>query len=206
MKILSVVGTRPNFMKIGSLLDEFEKYNIENVLVHTGQHYDEAMSKLFFDDLGLKKPDINLGIGSGSYAEQTGNLIMKLEEVFIKENPDLVIVVGDVNSTLAAALIAKQLGIKVAHVESGLRSFDLDMPEEINRMVVDRLSDYLFTTEKSGNVNLEKEGVSREKIDFVGYIINCSPIIKGNSSRVRDRPRFHAHSTGINTFGEFCHR
>jgi len=171
MKIVSIVGTRPNFIKIAALINELKKHDIEHILVHTGQHYDKELSKLFFDDLSLPKPDINLGVGSGSYGEQIGNVMMKFEKVLIKERPDLVIVVGDVNSTLAGALTAKQLGIKVAHVEAGLRSFDLTMPEEINRMLTDRISDFLFTTEKSGNINLLSEGVSSNKIFFVGNVI-----------------------------------
>ena len=177
MKILSIVGTRPNFMKLAALVNEFKKHsNIENTLVHTGQHYDEEMSKLFFNELGLPKPDINLGVGSGTYGEQIGNIMIKLEKVKLekilgKEKPDLVIVVGDVNSTFAGALIAKQLGIKVAHVEAGLRSFDMSMPEEINRILTDRISDYLFTTEESGNRNLLNEGVDKNKIHFVGNVM-----------------------------------
>ena len=171
MKILSVVGTRPNFIKLGALVNEIKKHDVEHLLVHTGQHYDEEMSKLFFDDLELPKPDINLGIGSGSYGEQIGNIIIKLEKVLVKEKPDLVVVVGDVNSTFAGALIAKQLGIKVAHVEAGLRSFDLTMPEEINRMLTDKISDFLFTTEESGNVNLLNEDVGKNKIFFVGNVM-----------------------------------
>ena len=171
MKIVSIVGTRPNFMKIAALAAEFKKHDVEHILVHTGQHYDTEMSKLFFDDLELPKPDFNLGVGSGSYGEQIGNTIIKLEKIISKEKPDLVIVVGDVNSTFAGALIAKQLGIKIAHVESGLRSFDMAMPEEINRMLTDRISDFLFTTEESGNKNLLKEGASEGKIFFVGNVM-----------------------------------
>ncbi|MBI2653376.1 UDP-N-acetylglucosamine 2-epimerase (non-hydrolyzing) [Candidatus Woesearchaeota archaeon] len=171
MKILSVVGTRPNFIKIAALISEFKKHNISNILVHTGQHYDKKMSKLFFDDLGLPKPDINLGIRSGEYSEQINKVIAKLDEVIAGENPNLVVVVGDVNSTLAGALVAKQRRIKVAHVEAGLRSFDLDMPEEINRMLTDAISDFLFTTEESGNRNLLNEGITKDKIFFVGNVM-----------------------------------
>jgi UDP-N-acetylglucosamine 2-epimerase (non-hydrolysing) len=171
MKILSIVGTRPNFMKIAALADEFERKGVEHVLIHTGQHYDKEMSKLFFDDLKIPKPNLNLGIGSGSFGEQTANIILQLEKVLINEKPDLVVVVGDVNSTFAGALIAKHLGIKVAHVESGLRSFDMAMPEEINRMLTDKISDFLFTTEESGNKNLLKEGVDKNKIFFVGNVM-----------------------------------
>ena len=172
MKIVSIVGTRPNFMKIAALIEEFKKHKeVNNVLVHTGQHYDEEMSKLFFDELKLPKPDINLGIGSGSYDEQTENIRAGLEEVFKKEKPDLVIVVGDVNSTVAGAEAAHELGIKVAHVEAGLRSFDESMPEEINRIRTDKIGDFLFTTEESGNVNLLNECVDKKKIFFVGNVM-----------------------------------
>ncbi len=171
MKILSIAGTRPNFMKLGALIDEIKKHDVEHVLVHTGQHYDKKMSKLFFDDLGLPEPDINLGVGSGSNEEQTKKIMEKIEDVLVREKPDLVIVVGDVNSTMAGALVAKKLGIKVAHVEAGLRSFDLTMPEETNRIETDKVSDFLFTTEESGNKNLINEGVDKEKIFFVGNVM-----------------------------------
>jgi UDP-N-acetylglucosamine 2-epimerase (non-hydrolysing) len=171
MKIMTIVGTRPNFMKAAALVDEIKNHNeIEHLLLHTGQHYDAEMSRLFFDELQLPKPDINLEVGSGTYGEQIGNIIIKLEKVLLDKKPDLVVVVGDVNSTLAGALIAKQLGIKVAHVEAGLRSFDLTMPEEINRMLTDRISDFLFTTEESGNINLRREGI-RENVFFVGNVM-----------------------------------
>tara|TARA_Y100000310_G_C20681751_1_gene816393 strand:+ start:498 stop:1583 length:1086 start_codon:yes stop_codon:yes gene_type:complete len=171
MKILSVVGTRPNYMKIAPLIEEFEKHKVEQVLVHTGQHYDKKMSKLFFEDLQLPKPDINLGVGSGSYEEQTIKIKKNLKKILTREKPNLVVVVGDVNSTVAAAEVAHELGIKVAHVEAGLRSFDRTMPEEVNRIRTDEISDFLFTTEKSGNENLVKEGVSKEKVHFVGNVM-----------------------------------
>ena len=171
MKIACIVGTRPNFMKIAPLISELDKRKIEHILIHTGQHYDKKMSHLFFDELGIPKPDINLEVGSGSYGEQTGTIMIKLEKALKEEKPDLVVVVGDVNSTLAGALVAKQLGISVAHVESGLRSFDLSMPEEINRMVTDRISDYLFTNEESANKNLANEGISKDKIHFCGNVM-----------------------------------
>jgi len=171
MKILSVVGTRPNFMKIAPLVNELKKRHITHVLVHTGQHYDRNMSQLFFQQLKLPKPDINLGIGSGSIAEQTGAIITQLDTILRKEKPDIVLVVGDVNSTFAAAFVSKQLHIPVAHVEAGLRSFDWSMPEEINRALTDRISDFLFTTEESANKNLRKEGVDSKKIHFVGNVM-----------------------------------
>jgi len=171
MKILSVVGTRPNFMKIAPLVNEFRKRNAEHALVHTGQHYDLEMSKLFFDDLGIPKPDVNLGIGSITGKNIVGEMKAKLMDEFKKYMPDIVVVVGDVNSTLAGAQAARELGIKVAHVESGLRSFDNAMPEEFNRKETDNISDFLFTTEKSGNINLLNEGISRDKIFFVGNVM-----------------------------------
>src|SRR3989338_2876979 len=170
-KAAFIAGTRPNFMKIAPLIEQFRKKKIECILIHTGQHYDREMSKLFFDELKLPEPDINLGVGSGTYGGQISSIISKLENVLIKEKPSLVVVVGDVNSTLAGALIAKQLGIRVAHVEAGLRSFDMAMPEEINRMLTDRISDFLFTTEESANRNLLNEGICRGKIFFVGDVM-----------------------------------
>ena len=171
MKILSIVGTRPNFMKIAPLVREFRKRRIRHVLVHTGQHYDREMSQLFFDQLQLPKPDVNLGIGSGTVVEQVGRILIALEKVLRDEKPDIVVVVGDVNSTFAGAFAAKQLGIPVAHVEAGLRSFDWSMPEEINRVLTDRISGYLFTTEESANRNLLNEGRSRKDIHFVGNVM-----------------------------------
>ena len=172
MKIVNVVGTRPNFIKIAPLVSEMKKHNeIKQILVHTGQHYDDEMSKFFFDDLFIPKPDINLGICSASDITQTAKIMLGFEKVLLKERPDLVVVVGDVNSTLAAALVAVKCGIKVAHVEAGLRSFDATMPEEVNRLLTDQIADFLFTTEKSGNKNLINEGISKDKIFFVGNVM-----------------------------------
>lgn len=168
MKILSVVGARPNFMKIAPISDELKGTDISHTLVHTGQHYDYRMSKLFFEELGLPKPDIDLGVGSGTHACQTAEVMMRLEPVFERENPSLVLVVGDVNSTVAAAITAVKLGIPVAHVEAGLRSFDRTMPEEINRILTDAVASFHFTTEESANENLRKEGSSDKNIFFVG--------------------------------------
>ncbi|MGI0034912.1 MAG: non-hydrolyzing UDP-N-acetylglucosamine 2-epimerase [Nitrososphaera sp.] len=144
---------------------------IEHLLVHTGQHYDERMSKSFFVDLGMPRPDIDLEVGSGSHAEQTARIMIKFEKVCMREGPDLVLVVGDVNSTMACAITAKKLGIKVAHVEAGLRSRDMSMPEEINRLCTDVLCDYLFTTDHFANENLLAEGVTPDKIFFVGNVM-----------------------------------
>lgn len=175
MKIISVVGARPNFMKVAPIhvkLNEKRRTlkNIEHLICHTGQHYDEKMSDIFFQQLGLPKPDFYLGVGGGTHAEQTGKIMIEFEKVLQKEKPDLVIVVGDVNSTIACSLTAKKLHISVAHIEAGLRSFDRGMPEEINRILTDAISDYLFVTEKSGMENLKHEGVDDSKVFFVG---NC---------------------------------
>jgi UDP-N-acetylglucosamine 2-epimerase (non-hydrolysing) len=175
MKVISVVGARPNFMKMAPVHKAFKKYkeehpgaDVQHLICHTGQHYDEKMSKVFFEELELPKPDFYLGIGSGSHAEQTGKVMIEFEKILIAEKPDLIIVYGDVNSTVACALTAAKLGIKIAHVESGLRSFDRAMPEEINRLLTDVISDYLFVTEPSGIVNLKNEGVPDSKVFFVG--------------------------------------
>lgn len=168
IKVINIVGARPNFMKMGPIVEEMEKSNFSQILIHTGQHYDYQMSKLFFDDLGLPRPHFNLSVGSGSHAVQTGEIMKRVESVFIKEKPSLVLVVGDVNSTLACAITASKLCIPVAHVEAGLRSFDRGMPEEINRVLTDAVSDYLFITEDSAQINLKKEGIAQEKIFFVG--------------------------------------
>jgi len=172
MKILNVVGARPNFMKIAPLMREMKKHrSLKPLLVHTGQHYDKKMSRTFFRDLKIPLPDFNLGVGSGSHAEQTAHVMLLFEKLCLKEKPDLVLVVGDVNSTLACSLVAAKLCIPVAHVEAGLRSGDRTMPEETNRIVTDALSDHLFTTSLDADRNLRKEGVSPEKIFFVGNVM-----------------------------------
>jgi len=172
MRVLNVVGTRPNFIKIASVMEAMRRSSaLQPLLVHTGQHYDERMSQLFFRDLGIPEPDLNLGVAAGSHAEQTGRIMIEFEKVLLRERPDLVLVVGDVNSTLACALTAAKLQIPVAHVEAGLRSFDRTMPEEINRLLTDRISDYLFVSERSGVDNLRREGVEEEKIFFVGNVM-----------------------------------
>lgn len=177
MKLLSVVGARPNFMKIAPFIKAIGVHNetsedkVEHILVHTGQHYDDRMSKAFFTALNIPEADINLGIGSGSHAEQVGNTMIAFEKVLLDEKPDWVVVLGDVNATLACSVTAKKLHIKVCHIEAGLRSGDERMPEEINRLVTDRLSDLLLTPDKLSNENLKKEGVSDAKIKFVGNIM-----------------------------------
>jgi UDP-N-acetylglucosamine 2-epimerase (non-hydrolysing) len=192
MKILTVVGARPNFMKAAPIIAAINARNerlvagyagrpdaqvetIRHILVHTGQHYDELMSGSFFNDLNLPKPDIHLGVGSGSHATQTAEIMKKFEEVLLGEKPDIVVVVGDVNSTLACALVTSKISFDsdasrpvIAHVEAGLRSFDWSMPEEVNRILTDHLSDLLFVTEESGLQNLRNEGVSADRIHFVG--------------------------------------
>lgn len=169
--ILIVGGARPNFMKIAPLINEFRKHKIKFKLIHTGQHYDYNMSKIFFDNLGISEPDYFLKVGSGSHAVQTAKIMIAFEKVVIKENPKLVIVVGDVNSTIACALVAKKLFVEIAHIEAGLRSFDFKMPEEINRRLTDQVADYLFITESSALTNLENEGIDPSKIFFVGNIM-----------------------------------
>ncbi len=172
IKIVNIVGTRPNFVKISPLLEEIKKKKkIESVLINTNQHYDCKLSDIFFSELRIPQPNYNLKVGSGSHAWQTAKIIERMEPILKKESPDLVIVVGDVNSTLAGALTAAKLKIPIAHVESGLRSFDKDMPEEINRLLTDHLSSYLFVSEPSGVKNLIKEGISRKKIFLVGNIM-----------------------------------
>jgi UDP-N-acetylglucosamine 2-epimerase (non-hydrolysing) len=170
--VVAVVGARPNYMKVAPIWRELAKNNrVGKRLVHTGQHYDRNMSKIFFDDLQLPKPDVHLGVGSGPHGEQTGKVMVELEKVLAADRPDLVVVVGDVNSTMAGALVSVKLGIPVAHVEAGLRSFDRKMPEEINRMVTDIVADLLFTTEPGAEKNLLREGVEKSKIHFVGNVM-----------------------------------
>jgi UDP-N-acetylglucosamine 2-epimerase (non-hydrolysing) len=175
MRLLSVVGARPNFMKIAPIVEELKKFpDVEHCLVHSGQHYDELLSGNFFTDLGLPKPDVNLQVGSDSHAVQTADVMKRLEPVLLDYKPQMVLVVGDVNSTIAAALTAAKLGIGVAHVEAGLRSFDPTMPEEINRKLTDAISSLLFVTEQSGMENLKHEGVAAERIFLVGNVmIDC---------------------------------
>ena len=172
-KIVLIVGARPNFMKAAPVIDKLklEPERFETILIHTGQHYDHNLSQLFFEQLKMPKPNSYLGVGSGTHAQQTAKIMVELEKELIKLNPDLVMVFGDVNSTLAAAIVSAKLCIKLAHVEAGLRSFDNTMPEEINRIVTDRLSDYLFVTEDVGLVNLRQEGTPEKKIYYTGNIM-----------------------------------
>lgn len=171
-KVHLIAAARPNFMKIAPLYHELLKRDgIEAVIVHTGQHYDLNMSDVFFQDLNLPEPHIHLGVGSGTHAEQTGHVMIAYEKVLMKESPDLVVVVGDVNSTVAATLAAVKIGIKTAHLEAGLRSFDRTMPEEINRIVTDSIADYLWTPSPDGDQNLANEGICSDKITNVGNIM-----------------------------------
>jgi len=172
MHILHVVGARPNFMKAAPVLRALSAYpEIRQTLVHTGQHYDTAMSDVFFHQLEMPQPDFNLGVGSGTHAQQTAAIMAALEPALLESKPDLVVVYGDVNSTVAAALVCSKLGVRVAHVEAGLRSRDRSMPEEINRLVTDQLSDLLFTPSEDGNENLLREGIDPAKIHLVGNVM-----------------------------------
>jgi UDP-N-acetylglucosamine 2-epimerase (non-hydrolysing) len=172
-RVLLVAGARPNFMKIAPIARELERRGalFESILVHTGQHYDAAMSRIFFDQLGLPRPAIDLGVGSDSHARQTAAIMTAFEPVLLEWKPDVVLVVGDVNSTIACALVASKQRVRVAHVEAGLRSFDRDMPEEINRVLTDQISDLLFVTESSGVENLRREGISEDRIFLVGNVM-----------------------------------
>lgn len=167
--IISVVGARPNFMKAAPVKHAFERIpSVRHLMVHTGQHYDPNMSDVFFQDLGMGRPDLYLNVGSGSHGAQTAKVMVEFEKVCLAEKPSLVVVYGDVNSTLAAGIVAKKLGIPLAHVEAGLRSYDRRMPEEINRIVTDSITDLYFVTEESGRRNLLLEGVRPESIHLVG--------------------------------------
>lgn len=166
--VLHVTGARPNFPKAAPVLAALDRLGVEQLLVHTGQHYDKNMSDVFFTELGIPEPDVNLGVGSGSHAAQTATIMVKLEELFLERKPAMVVVYGDVNSTVAAALVAAKLGIPMAHVEAGLRSFDMTMPEEINRIVTDRLCDMLFATSPDAIGHLGNEGIHPDTIFLVG--------------------------------------
>jgi len=198
MRILHVVGARPNFMKAAPVMAALSKRGMAQTLVHTGQHYDANMSAVFFHQLGMPEPDVNLGVGSGSHAVQTAEVMVRLEQVLLERKPDWVVVYGDVNSTMAAALVCAKLRIRVAHVEAGLRSGDRSMPEEINRLLTDQIADLLFTPSIDGNEHLLREGVSRDKIHLVGNVMidtlsRLLPVALGGQghnefSRWRDRP------------------
>ena len=201
LRIINVVGARPNFMKIAPVIDEMRRRSsrIEPILVHTGQHYDESMSDSFFEDLQIPRPDINLEVGSGSHSEQTARVMIAFEQVLLKHRADWVVVVGDVNSTMAAAIVAAKQLVRVAHVEAGLRSGDRTMPEEINRVVTDALADLLLTPSRDANQNLLREGVASEKIRFVGNVMIDSlyrNLERARASQVLERLRLEP--------GKFC--
>jgi UDP-N-acetylglucosamine 2-epimerase (non-hydrolysing) len=191
VKILHIVGARPNFMKMAPIIAALKKRaSPKQVLVHTGQHYDAKMSDVFFQDLGMPDPDVHLGVGSGSHAQQTAKIMIEIEPVLQREKPDLVMVAGDVNSTIAVALVAAKLGQKVAHVEAGLRSGDWTMPEEVNRVLTDRLSHLLFTPSRDGDENLAKEGIEKARVHFVGNVMIDSlraALPRAKESRIHDK-------------------
>ena len=196
LKVVHVVGARPNFMKAAPIVRAMEGLPevFEQTLVHTGQHYDDRMSKVFFDELEMRRPDVDLGVGSGSHAEQTGRAMMAIEPVLCRTQPDWTVVVGDVNSTLAGALAAAKLGIPVVHVEAGLRSFDRTMPEEYNRLLTDQVADLLFTHSREADENLRREGIPNERIHFVGNVmidslLNLWPKASAIWPRVRSEHR-----------------
>ena len=189
MKLLHVVGARPNFPKLAPVFRAGERRGVAQVVVHTGQHYDEALSGSFFDDLGIREPDVNLEVGSLSHAAQTARIMERIEPVLIQQAPDWIVVYGDVNSTAAAALVASKLAIKIAHVEAGLRSYDRSMPEEINRMVTDRLADLLLTPSRDADVTLRGEGEPANEIVFVGNVMIdtlCHSLERARATRFRE--------------------
>jgi len=172
LKIFHIVGARPNFMKVAPVLNALKsRKNVVQTLVHTGQHYDANMSDIFFEQLGIPAPDVNLAVGSGSHARQTAEIMTRFEPVLLERAPDVVLVYGDVNSTVATALVCAKLGVRVGHVEAGLRSFDRTMPEEINRLVTDQLADMLYTPSEDGDLNLQREGIAKDKIFRVGNVM-----------------------------------
>ena len=197
-RIMLVAGARPNFMKIAPVQRELTRWpDVFSVrLLHTGQHYDPELSSVFFDELGIDPPAVSLGVGSGSHAQQTAAVMTGFESAINEWRPNLVIVVGDVNSTVACALVAAKLGIPVAHVEAGLRSFDRSMPEEINRVLTDHLSDYLFTTEESAHDNLRREGIPEERIHFVGNVMIDTLLANRERARALDAPKRHSVGRG----------
>jgi len=201
--MICVCGARPNFMKIAPLMRAFEQQGgFEVLLVHTGQHYDENMSRLFFEELDIPRPDVNLEVGSGSHAAQTAEIIRRFEPVVQQYRPDYVLVVGDVNSTIACGLVAVKLGVKLIHVEAGLRSFDRTMPEEINRLLTDAISDLLFVTEPAGLENLAREGVNASKVHLVGNVMIDTLLAhreKAQSSTIQQRLGLEAGRYGVVT-------
>src|SRR5207253_2002270 len=192
LKVINVVGARPNFMKVAPIVEAMRRraYAFAPLVVHTGQHYDEQMSEAFFRDLGLPRPDVHLGVGSGTHAQQTAAVMQTFEPVVLRERPDLVLVVGDVNSTLACALVCAKLSVPVAHVEAGLRSRDRTMPEEINRLLTDQIADLLLTPSCDADENLLSEGIPPERIKLVGNVMIDSlfaQLKRAESLTVRER-------------------
>lgn len=186
IKIAFIAGARPNFIKIAPLLAEADRNpKLKNIFIHSGQHYDSLMSDIFLKELGMRKPDYHIDSGSGPHAKQTAKIMIGLEKIFTKIKPDLVMLVGDVNTTIAASLVASKMLIKIAHVEAGLRSFDRTMPEEINRIVTDQLSDFLFTTSLDAHVNLKNEGIPKHKIFFTGNVMIDSLMRIMKSHRIK---------------------
>jgi UDP-N-acetylglucosamine 2-epimerase (non-hydrolysing) len=203
IKIICVRGARPNFIKISPLMKAFKTDGrFKTLLVHTGQHYDENMSRWFFDELENPRPDINLEVGSGSHAAQTAEIMKRFEPVVLENRPDYALVVGDVNSTIACGLVAVKLGVKLIHVEAGLRSFDRDMPEEINHILTDRISDLLFVTEQSAIDNLKDEGIEHSRIHFVGNVMIDTLLAnhkKADDSTILTRLGLDADTYGVIT-------
>ncbi len=203
IKIICVCGARPNFIKIGPLVRAFKAHGgFKVLLVHTGQHYDELMSNLFFKQLEIPEPDVNLEVGSGSHTVQTAEIMKRFEPVVLDFKPDYVLVVGDVNSTIACGLVVAKLGVKLIHVEAGLRSFDRTMPEEVNRLLTDAISDLLFVSEQSGIVNLRKEGVPESRIHFVGNVMIDTLLAnrqKAAESKILDKLNIRAKEYGVIT-------
>jgi UDP-N-acetylglucosamine 2-epimerase (non-hydrolysing) len=191
MKILHVVGARPNFMKVAPVLAELKKVpRVEQVLVHTGQHYDPNMSDVFFQDLGMPAPDAHLGAGSGTHAQQTARMMAEVEPVLTRHRPDVVVVAGDVNSTIAVALVATKLWMPVAHIEAGLRTFDWRMPEEVNRVLTDRIAELLFTPSRDADENLRREGIDMSRVHFVGNVMIDSlqaALPRARESRIHEK-------------------
>ena len=188
-KIMCVAGARPNFMKVGPIMHALHATSgVQPILVHTGQHYDVGMNEVFFAELQIHRPDRSLNVGSGSHAVQTARVMLAIEPVIEEIRPDIVVVVGDVNSTLAAALVAVKLGVAVAHVEAGLRSFDRSMPEEINRVLTDQIATMLFTTERRAQANLLRKGIPVERVHFVGNVMIDSLSWRGRCQRARHWP------------------
>jgi UDP-N-acetylglucosamine 2-epimerase (non-hydrolysing) len=193
MHVLHVVGARPNFMKAAPVLRALGAYpDVRQTLVHSGQHYDRSMSDVFFEQLGVPEPDLNLAVGSDTHARQTANIMQRFEPVVLEKRPDWVLVYGDVNSTIAAALVCSKMGVNVAHVEAGLRAFDRTMPEEINRLLTDQISDLLFTPSEDGNANLQREGIPAERVHLVGNVmidtlIRLLPLAEAKSQELMRR-------------------